>query len=1026
MEIQPATTKLNHYFSFNLKDIPTTTTSDKEIERRVIDEKIEICLECNHSSSGNNNTISDLKTAKHWCKKCNSERFQKKLSTWTSSNKEIDHYIKTIQFSATDHSEVIEWIPWNRFTDIRTIGTGRFGVAYSAIWLDGYITEWDNTTQNWARSDVKTKYIIKFSSHKNGVDGLIRCFGITQIPETRKYGLVIRCSQTEMQSYLYDSQPYIEHDWKTKLEILADIALTIHRLHEKNLFNGNLHTVATQLPPFDLDAHDISLAQRICCGLRLHINATEMPNSLGKLINRCWDANPVNRPEAEEVYIWLQSWLDLCSDPATSSDNIGMEFHINDYVKKKKKGIEWRHPKAIYTDRVFEFNNLPKPINFSPDTYHKLVYHYSTIDKNQTIKDEQHLSLSRQPSVYLESVKTPTVVNTRFSAPSLLPPTTTKIISTQYNTSPNTAPLDFTSNNKLTQTPMPGTYIDDDQSDCLIGWKEIDKNIYNMVMVVIPDIINIAIPNSGKLYNNLPIHIRTTGYYQCLTFLSIVVALSAIYQISQVKLLLSGSKWPELPDLPSYEEKFDTVKDNSDNNKNNTAIHFKITVWIYKILNYVLDYTLIGEISINEIILLVIFITLNLIFLYLPFQDGISTVPDLYNRSAYIALANAAFVFPLATRNSVFVVLFGVPFERLITFHRWVGKTIFLLLTFHGSYQMQQNFNSLSQIFLDKINLWGFLSYVSLFIIFLTSHPLFRRRFFEFFYWSHFNFIFFVIFGVLHNDNFSTFTCVGVGLYVIDRIIRSLIGYKDVKIISIEAMQANVTKVVFDFNYYYSAGQYMFINIPNLNQPTSLIAWHPISFSSSKSIINAHDDDHNSDNNNNMASFHMKSQGGFSNQFLDFAQYSTVVLIGGGIGVTPLISILNDLINRQLTNIPLKTQTIHFCWLIPHLDSYSWFELELQELISKSRALPNNKYLLNVKIFLTKSTTISTPLSSLFFLGRPDFNLLLRDVKQYNVAGDIAVGVCGPTIMRRKVRNASVIESDETCLFKVHYETFEL
>nr|CAG8636607.1 10379_t:CDS:2 [Entrophospora candida] len=977
MEIQPATTKLNHYFSFNLKDIPTTTASDKEIERRVIDEKIETCLECNHSSSGNNNTTSDLKTAKHWCKKCNSERFQKNLSTWTSSNKEIDHYIKTIQFSATDHSEVIEWIPWNRFTDIRTIGTGRFGVAYSAIWLDGYITEWDNTTQNWARSDVKTKYIIKvfeeydekdsfdllaeFSSHKNGVDGLIRCFGISQIPETRKYGLVIRCSQTEMQSYLYDSQP-------------------------------------------------------------LHINTTEMPNSLGKLINRCWDANPANRPEAEEVYIWLQSWLDLCSDPATSSDNIGMEFRINDYVKKKKKGIEWRHPKAIYTDRVFEFNNLPKPINFSPDTYHKLVYHYSTIDKNQTTKDEQHLSLSRQPSVYLESVKTPTVVNTRFSAPSLLPPTTTKIISTQHNTSPNTAPLDFTNNNnKLTQTPMPGTYIDDDQSDCLIGWKEIDKNIYNMVMVVIPDIINIAIPNSGKLYNNLPIHIRTTGYYQCLTFLSIVVALSAIYQISQVKLLLSGSKWPELPDLPSYEEKFDTVKDNSDNNKNNTAIHFKITVWIYKILNYVLDYTLIGEISINEIILLVIFITLNLIFLYLPFQDGISTVPDLYNRSAYIALANAAFVFPLATRNSVFVVLFGVPFERLITFHRWVGKTIFLLLTFHGSYQMQQNFNSLSQIFSDKINLWGFLSYVSLFIIFLTSHPLFRRRFFEFFYWSHFNFIFFVIFGVLHNDNFSTFTCVGVGLYVIDRIIRSLIGYKDVKIISIEAMQANVTKVVFDFNYYYSAGQYMFINIPNLNQPTSLIAWHPISFSSSKSIINAHDDDHNSDNNNNMA-----IDGPYGKPSLDFAQYSTVVLIGGGIGVTPLISILNDLINRQLTNIPLKTQTIHFCWLIPHLDSYSWFELELQELISKSRALPNNKYLLNVKIFLTKSTTISTPLSSLFFLGRPDFNLLLRDVKQYHVAGDIAVGVCGPAIMRRKVRNASVTESDETCLFKVHYETFEL
>ena len=51
---------------------------------------------------------------------------------------------------------------------------------------------------------------------------------------------------------------------------------------------------------------------------------------------------------------------------------------------------------------------------------------------------------------------------------------------------------------------------------------------------------------------------------------------------------------------------------------------------------------------------------------------------------------------------------------------------------------------------------------------------------------------------------FSTFTCIGVGLYVIDRIIRFLIGYKNVKIISVETMKSNVTRVIFDFKYYYS------------------------------------------------------------------------------------------------------------------------------------------------------------------------------------------------------------------------------
>ncbi|CAJ0827488.1 15097_t:CDS:10 [Entrophospora sp. SA101] len=88
-----------------------------------------------------------------------------------------------------------------------------------------------------------------------------------------------------------------------------------------------------------------------------------------------------------------------------------------------------------------------------------------------------------------------------------------------------------------------------------------------------------------------------------------------------------------------------------------------------------------------------------------------------------------------------------------------------------------------------------------------------------------------------------------------------------------------------------------------------------------------------------------------------------------------------------------------------------------------AKALPSNKYLLDLKIFLTRSTT--TP-SSIFFQGRPNFDVILSDVKTYHGSGDIAVGVCGPGPMRTQVRNAAVAQSDETCLFKVHYETFEL
>nr|CAG8581735.1 13613_t:CDS:2 [Entrophospora candida] len=483
------------------------------------------------------------------------------------------------------------------------------------------------------------------------------------------------------------------------------------------------------------------------------------------------------------------------------------------------------------------------------------------------------------------------------------------------------------------------------------------------------------------------------AYYQVASFLCFIILISTIYQIKQISAFLSRSKWPEIPDLPHQREKFGRLEDVSNEQTRNSgtfivpdtsAKHFTPTVWIHKASNYVIDVNLIGEISVFEIVLFLLYISLNLLFLYLPL-DGTGAVIDIYDRSAYIALANAAFIFPLATRNSIFLTLFGFPFERLIRFHRWVGRTIFILITFHASYQFQTSYtvtNSFNATLMDdKTYLWG---------------------------------------------NVLTFIIVGITLYGADRLIRFIIGFKAKNIVSIEAIQSGVTKVVFEYNSYYSAGQYMFINIPNLNSPLSWFTWHPISFSSSESVQDVGD--------THKASFHMKCLGGFTKQLyagaqegneygksklklrvdgpygkvsIDFIRYRTVILIGSGIGVTPMMSILKDLVDRQVSSMPITTQAIYFYWIIPDI----------------AKALPSNKYLLDLKIFLTRSTT--TP-SSIFFQGRPNFDVIFSDVKTYHGSGDIAVGVCGPGPMRTQVRNAAVAQSDETCLFKVHYETFEL
>ncbi|CAB4380220.1 hypothetical protein RhiirA5_358162 [Rhizophagus irregularis] len=532
------------------------------------------------------------------------------------------------------------------------------------------------------------------------------------------------------------------------------------------------------------------------------------------------------------------------------------------------------------------------------------------------------------------------------------------------------------------------------------------------------------------------------GYYQALTYLGVVILLSALYQYNQISKYIFRTKWPTVPDLPNRREKDDT---NQTPSTIAPDIHSAPTVMFHKLINYSLHIFSVGDMTVGEILLFVLFIVINLIFLLSQFPADATGAETFSKRCAYLALANAAFVYPLATRNSVFLKLIGIPFERLIRFHRWVGRTIYFLITFHGSFQIQQSYgisNSVSQaLFGTTTNQWGFLAYISLLIIMFTSHSVIRRYFFEVFYWSHFSFIFFLIFGNLHQPEFLLFTVIGMSLYIVDRLTRFIFGFGTINVIGMEAIQAGVTKVIFEFKDYYEAGQYMFINLSNLNPPVSLIAWHPISFSSSPSVM---------DDGVHYGSIHMKVQGGFSRQLyaraqdgaqysqaplkmridgpygktsLDFMQHRTVVLVSGGIGVTPMMSILRDLVDRQVANMPVVTQAIYFLWVIPDIDAYQWFGSELRELISRAGALPQNKHILDVKVFLTRSTT--TP-SSIFFQGRPDFSIFMQDIKRYHGSGDVAVGVCGPAVMLKQVRNAAVHSSDKTCLFKVHCETFEL
>src|SRR6185436_10245284 len=90
-----------------------------------------ICNECNQECNG------------CWCKPCNSKHFQNDFNNWTSGNDKIDKLIQDTQLNANHEWKVIEWIPYDRFKDVKQIGKGGFGTIHYAEWIDGPIEKWD-------------------------------------------------------------------------------------------------------------------------------------------------------------------------------------------------------------------------------------------------------------------------------------------------------------------------------------------------------------------------------------------------------------------------------------------------------------------------------------------------------------------------------------------------------------------------------------------------------------------------------------------------------------------------------------------------------------------------------------------------------------------------------------------------------------------------------------------------------------------------------------------------------------------
>jgi serine/threonine protein kinase len=419
------------------------------------------CKECHQV---NKNSIG--------CLSCIIGHFKKDFDEWTSGNEVINKLIRDNHLSFNNYNDLLEWIPYSQLKNCEYIAEGGFSKVYSAIWMDGQIKKWNPLSNNWERNG-QTKIALKVLNNSKNISedflnevrnlknmkilrsfyyyiincylflqikvfinancypGIMKCFGITQEPDTHNYALVLEYMESgDLRKYL--NKNFNSITLEQKLIIIKYICYGLYIIHDKKLIHKDLHPgnifvgsmcayigdfgfcmpanenvknsiygiipymapeilrskshtqksdvyslgiimneIITIVPPFNDQQHDYYLALDICLGLRPNIR-TEIPKSLNplkELIEKCWDANPENRPTSKEIYDIYSDFFNNYTNKKQAEEELKNSSHkFNESINMAiNSSITMEtHSQAIYKSRNLDLPlNLPEPTNYS-------------------------------------------------------------------------------------------------------------------------------------------------------------------------------------------------------------------------------------------------------------------------------------------------------------------------------------------------------------------------------------------------------------------------------------------------------------------------------------------------------------------------------------------------------------------------------------------------------------------------------------------------------------------------------------
>ncbi|GBB95919.1 hypothetical protein RclHR1_26430003 [Rhizophagus clarus] len=119
--------------------------------------------------------------------------------------------------------------------------------------------------------------------------------------------------------------------------------------------------ITTGDKPFCDRSHDNRLAIEICSGLRPKL-MPGTPECYAQLMQKCWNADPLSRPTAEELFVMLKQFKEISNYRTQIGEAELIRLGVIENILSTR-GHKLIHPEAIYSSRLLEFIDLPQPKN---------------------------------------------------------------------------------------------------------------------------------------------------------------------------------------------------------------------------------------------------------------------------------------------------------------------------------------------------------------------------------------------------------------------------------------------------------------------------------------------------------------------------------------------------------------------------------------------------------------------------------------------------------------------------------------